>query len=153
MIDELLETASERSSHTLTVGEALGIAAFTGVAIGLFALGIFIGEPYPSMTLPGFGDSAQPTRDPESQPRLELVFASANEETRLSLADVFFDASPSGHVRLYLRTTSLVGTEEEWDWIERVARQNQITSCIVSVTVVETVGTETILKNRLDRTC
>ncbi len=153
MGDELPETAVERASHTLTVRDALGLAAFTAFAIGLFALGIFMGEPYPSMTLPGFGDSAQSTDAPASLTRLELVFASATEEKGLSLSEVFFDASTSGHVRLYQRTMSFVGTEQEWDWIERVAQQNDITGCIVSVAVVETVGTETNQKNRLDRTC
>jgi hypothetical protein len=153
MSDEILETVAERASHRSTVPEALAIATFTALAIGLFAFGILAREPYPSMTLPGFGHLALSTGVPASQTRLEVVFASATEETRLSLAEIFFDASISDHLRLHKTTSSLNGTEAEWDWIERVARHNGFTSCVLSVTVVETNGTETDQMNRLDRTC
>ncbi len=98
------------------------------VVLGLMALALVAEatvEPYPSITMPGFHQTAavQNTEDVGIR-HLRIEFP--DRRVTLPAAELFPTAPVGQRSRMIKRLDQLSGSVEEWNWIDSIGRQQQL---------------------------
>ena len=117
------------------------------VVLGLVAVALaseMTVEPYPSITMPGFHQTAA-IANPDDVGVRHLRLEYPGETATLGANDLFSSAPAGQQARMVKRLDRLTGTSEEWHWIDQLRPDQSTRASAAEVVLISRSGKELVL--------